>query len=383
MSAEGTATVAADATGTVPGRDAGQPLLQVRNVTQRYGDKVVLRNVDLDVFENEYVTVLGPSGSGKSVLLRLIAGFEDPTEGEIDISGRNVVGVPAHLRNVGLVFQNFALFPHLKVGQNIAYGLRNRAHDRLSAAEADVKVEEMLHLVGLEGLKDRRVNQISGGQRQRVALARTLATDPKIVLLDEPLGALDANLRASMKIELRKLQTRLGATFVHVTGNEEEALAMADRIIVLERGRIAQFDAPERVFARPETAQVAFALSRFNLVKGRVEGGSFVADGFSLCLAPDHQVLSGPATYCVGYDRVDVEEVDTSLAPGDCSIVCKHVSHEYSGATVTYLFELPDGQHFEAQYHLHHRKAKRLEEGAEYLLRWPMARAFVYPGVVE
>lgn len=377
------ATVAAGAAQGDPGGAPGQLLLQVRNVTQRYEDKVVLRNVDLDVWAGEYVTVLGPSGSGKSVLLRLIAGFEDPTEGEIAIGGRNMVGVPAHLRNVGLVFQNFALFPHLKVGDNIAYGLRNRAHNRLSAADADRKVDEMLQLVGLEGLKDRRVNQISGGQRQRVALARTLATDPQIVLLDEPLGALDANLRASMKVELRKLQTRLGATFVHVTGNEEEALAMADRIIVLERGQIAQFDAPEKVFARPKTAHVAFALSRFNLAGGRVEGGAFVGDGFSFPMPPGESAAAGPATYCVGYDRVDVEEIGTPIPEGYSSIVCKHVSHEYSGAIVTYLFDLPDGQHFEAQYHLHHRKAKRLEGGAEYLLWWPANRAFVYSEVME
>lgn len=376
-------TAGAEAERTRPGPAPGQALLQVRNVTQRYGEKVVLRSVDLDVFAGEYVTILGPSGSGKSVLLRLIAGFENPSEGEIAIGGRNMVGVPAHLRNVGLVFQNFALFPHLKVGENIAYGLRNRTHNRMSAGEADRKVDEMIHLVGLEGLKDRRINQISGGQRQRVALARTLATDPQIVLLDEPLGALDANLRASMKVELRKLQTRLQATFVHVTGNEEEAMAMADRIIILERGNIAQFDAPEKVFARPNTAHVAFALSRFNLVRGMVEHNVFSGQGFSFPMPPEAGVSSGRGTYCVGYDRVDVEELGSTVPDGYASIVCKHVSHEYSGAIVTYLFDLPDGQHFEAQYHLHHRKPIRLREGADYLVMWPVDRVFVFPEVIE
>lgn len=360
------------------GSGDGPPLLQLQGVSKSYGDKPVLQSIDLEVKQGEYVTVLGPSGSGKTVLLRLVAGFEEPDRGRVLINGANMAGVPAHRRNVGVVFQGFALFPHLKVGQNIGFGLRNRVHDKLSKEEADAKVDSMLELVGLEGLKDRRVNQISGGQKQRVALARSLASDPTLVLLDEPLGALDANLRASMKVELKNLQERLGATFIHVTGNEEEALAMADRIMVLERGRVAQFDAPDQVFSRPKSARVAFALSRFNLITGRVED-TFVGQGFELCLPSSSEVGRGPGTYCIGYDRVEVVDIGTPLPDGYCSVVARHVSHEYSGAIVTYLFELPDGQHFEAQYHLHHRKAQRLSEGHEYLLMWPIEEGSVYP----
>lgn len=357
-------------------------ILELRGITQRYGDKVILRDLDLAVREGEYVTILGPSGSGKTVLLRIIAGFEEPASGQVLIGGRNMVGVPAYRRNVGVVFQSFALFPHVNVGDNVAFGLRN-GRAKKSRWEIEAKVNEALSLVGLQDLKDRRINQISGGQKQRVALARTLATDPTIVLLDEPLGALDANLRASMKVELKKLQRSLGATFLHVTGNEEEALAMADRIMVLEQGRIAQFDSPDRVFASPKSARVAFALNRFNLIRGTIVDGGFSGQGFTLSLPSGTSAPAGPGTYCIGYDRVEIEDVDAPTPEGCCSVTARHVSHEYLGAIVSYLFELPDGQHFEAQYHLHHRKAKRLVEGADYCLWWDRDQALVYPEVLD
>ncbi|MCZ7664954.1 MAG: ABC transporter ATP-binding protein [Thermoleophilia bacterium] len=364
------------------GQGPRTPLLRMLNVAKHYGDKVVLENMELEVFAGEYITVLGPSGSGKSVLLRLVAGFEEPSEGRIEIGGRDMAGVPTYRRHVGLVFQQFALFPHLSVGENIGYGLSNRHDQRMGKAEVQSRVDEMLQLVGLQPLKSRRVNQISGGQQQRVALARTLATNPQIVLLDEPLGALDANLRASMKIELGRLQRRLGATFVHVTGNEEEALAMADRLLVLEGGRIAQFDTPNRVFAQPASAYVAFALNRFNLIPGAVNG-AFVNEGISLPLPSSTDVPAGPAVYAIGYDRVEIAELHEPVPAGLCSVVGRHVAHEYSGAILTYLFELQNEHHFEVQYHLHHRESRRLQEGAEYRLNWDPEKSFVYTRVAE
>jgi ABC-type sugar transport system ATPase subunit len=190
-------------------------------------------------------------------------------------------------------------------------------------------------------------------------------------------------LRATMKTELRKLQRKLGATFLHVTGNEEEALGMADRMILLEHGEVVQFAKPDEVYAHPKTVGVAYALNHFNLVRGRVEDGAFVGSGFSFPLPPHVAPEPGPATYCIGYDRIAVAEVGADVPAGHCSIVTKHITHEFSGAMVSYLFQLPDGQHFESQYHVHHRRAVNLNESGDYMLSWPTEKAFVYSAVLD
>ena len=209
-------------------------VLQIAGLTKRYGGVVALSDVHLDIPRDCYVSLLGPSGSGKTVLLRIIAGFEEPDAGQIEFAGRQIVGAPVYDRGIGFVFQNFALFPHLSVYENIAFGLKNRDKPVLAKAELRDRVQAMVDLVGLAGLEARGVHQISGGQRQRVALARTLVTEPRLVLLDEPLGALDANLRTRIRGELRAIRERLGVTFLHVTGSESEALAIGDRVIVLD-----------------------------------------------------------------------------------------------------------------------------------------------------
>lgn len=362
--------------------------LELRGVTRRYDGRAALDGIDLSLEDGEYVTVLGASGSGKSVLLRVVAGFEQPDAGEILIHGKSVAGVSPHQRRIGFVFQSFALFPHLTVAENVGFGLRYARGARLSGAELDRRVERLLDLVGLGGLGDRQISQVSGGQEQRVALARTLAKDPALVLLDEPLGALDANLRESMKTELRAIQERAATTFVHVTGNEDEALAMGNRMLVLDRGRVAQFESPEGVFTRPRSVRVAHFLNRYNLIPGQLDG-SF-RSGSDVFEVPSDvsrgAVAAGastPATYCVRFDQVAVRDEHDPVPAGHASVVARYVGREYAGASVTFLFEREQGGHMEAQYHLHASRPERLEERRSYRLVWPVEQARVYPEVLQ
>ncbi len=243
--------------------------IEVRNVTKRFGRVRALHSVDIEVNEGEFFALLGPSGCGKTTLLRILAGFESPTEGEVFIDGQAMSAVPANRRPVNMVFQNYAIFPHLNVRQNIAYGLRRQ---RLPKAELDAVIERALVLIKLEGFGERRSDQLSGGQRQRVALARALVKQPKVLLLDEPLGALDKRLREQMQVELRALQQEVGVTFVFVTHDQEEALSMSDRIAVLSEGEVLQVDTPERLYERPVSREVADFIGTMNFVEGEVEG---------------------------------------------------------------------------------------------------------------
>ena len=258
---------------TVPGpaqpAAAGDPAaaasaIHVTGLRKRYGDVVALADVDLDVRAGEFFTLLGPSGSGKTTLLRLIAGFERPDGGRIELGGSDVTGVPPYSRNVNTVFQDYALFPHMTVWQNIEYGLRVRRVPRASRRE---QVDRALDMVRLPGLGDRRPAQLSGGQRQRVALARAIVNEPQVLLLDEPLGALDFKLRQEMQIELQHVQRDVGITFVYVTHDQEEALAMSDRIAVLSNGRIEQIGTPLEVYERPQTDFVAGFIGISNLIE--------------------------------------------------------------------------------------------------------------------
>lgn len=252
--------------------------IAVRDVTKRFGRVTALRSVDIEVSEGEFFALLGPSGCGKTTLLRILAGFEPPTEGEVFIDGQAMSAVPANRRPVNMVFQNYAIFPHLNVRQNLAYGLRRQ---KLPSAELDAVIERALALIKLEGFGERRSEQLSGGQRQRVALARALVKQPKVLLLDEPLGALDKRLREQMQVELRALQQEVGVTFVFVTHDQEEALSMSDRIAVMSEGRVLQVDTPERLYERPVSREVADFIGTMNFVEGEVEGvdkGTLIAN---------------------------------------------------------------------------------------------------------
>jgi spermidine/putrescine transport system ATP-binding protein len=247
--------------------------VRLERVVKRFDEIVAVDGVTLDIPSGSFFALLGPSGCGKTTTLRMIGGFEQPDEGSIEIGGRDVVGVPPYKRDVNTVFQSYALFPHLSVFENVAFGLRRRGVD---GKQVKGRVGEILALVGLEGSGRRRPRQLSGGQQQRVALARALVNRPQVLLLDEPLGALDLKLRKQMQLELKAIQHDLGLTFVHVTHDQEEAMTMADAIAVMNEGRIEQLGAPSDLYERPRTAFVAGFLGVSNLLRGDVTAANRV-----------------------------------------------------------------------------------------------------------
>ncbi|HEX4623317.1 MAG TPA: ABC transporter ATP-binding protein [Solirubrobacteraceae bacterium] len=243
--------------------------VHLAGVRKAYGDVVAVDSVDLRIGRGEFFTLLGPSGSGKTTCLRMIGGFERPDAGMIELAGRDVTRLPPTERNVNTVFQDYALFPHMSVAANVAYGLRVK---RVARAERDARVREALGMVQLEGFDDRRPGQLSGGQRQRVALARALVNRPRVLLLDEPLGALDLKLRQQLQVELKRIQSEVGITFVYVTHDQDEALSMSDRIAVMDAGRILQVGTPQEVYDEPDSTFVAGFVGVSNLLELEVDG---------------------------------------------------------------------------------------------------------------
>ena len=246
---------------------SAKPLIEIRNLTKRFGEFTALDDVSLKIYEREFFALLGPSGCGKTTLMRMLAGFEDPSAGEILIGGQNMTSIPPHKRPVNMMFQSYALFPHMSVEKNIAFGLEM---DKLPKDEIEARVKDMLRLVKLEPFATRKPHQLSGGQRQRVALARALAKRPKVLLLDEPLGALDKKLREETQFELLDLQMQLGMTFVIVTHDQDEAMTMADRIAVMDRGEFIQISPPAELYEQPNTKYIADFIGDINLIEGRV-----------------------------------------------------------------------------------------------------------------
>jgi putrescine transport system ATP-binding protein len=246
-----------------------KPLIRFENVTKRFGEAVAVDHLSLDIFEGEFFCLLGPSGCGKTTLMRMLAGFETPSEGSITLGNQNLAGVPPYRRPVNMMFQSYALFPHMSVEKNIAFGLKQDGMPKDQIAE---RVSEMLRLVQLENLARRNPSQLSGGQRQRVALARALAKKPKVLLLDEPLGALDKKLREETQFELMDIQHDLHMTFVVVTHDQEEAMTMADRIAVMDHGRIVQVATPGEIYEQPKTRFIAEFVGDVNILEGHVQG---------------------------------------------------------------------------------------------------------------
>jgi spermidine/putrescine transport system ATP-binding protein len=308
------------------GERADDAVVTLRGVTKRFDELVAVDRLDLDVSNGEFLALLGPSGCGKTTTLRMIAGFEEPTEGEIAIDGAPVVGVPPHKRQVNTVFQQYALFPHMDVLDNVAYGLKQRG---LGKRERHAKAKEGLSLVHLEGREQSRPNQLSGGQQQRVALARALVLEPKVLLLDEPLGALDQKLRKAMQIELKRLQADVGITFVFVTHDQEEAMAMADRIAVMNEGRVEQLAIPGVLYDEPATSFVAGFIGDMSVLRGtlagdevRLESGGRVPVGRRLAAAANGDAvrigLRPEAAEVRGHDGGDAEAtVVTAMVLGD------------------------------------------------------------------
>lgn len=353
-------------------------VLQLSGIVKAYGDNRALDGIDLSLPDDSYISLLGPSGSGKTTLLRVIAGFEHPESGTIRFNGKVVNAMPPYERGIGFVFQNFALFPHLSVEENITFGLVNRKINPVSDAKAvKSRVRDIIELVGLTGLEDRAVTQISGGQKQRVALARTLVTEPKMVLLDEPLGALDANLRARMRSELRIIRERCGVTFLHVTGSETEALAMGDTVLVLDNKKIAQQGDADTIYNRPGSPAVARFLNCYNLFSGKVDGNVFTTSNGPLPIGGFAQPSAKPG-YAIRYDRIDIRPAGVIAGQDEVKIEGTFVASEYTGSAINSFFSLDDGKVFEVESHLSQSSAETYEPHGRYSLVWKKGDALVY-----
>jgi spermidine/putrescine transport system ATP-binding protein len=344
---------------------------------------VAVDHIDLDVNEGEFFSLLGPSGCGKTTTLRMIGGFEQPTDGRIELQGEDVTWLPAYKRNVNTVFQNYALFPHLTIYDNVAFGLR-----RKKVADKDVKkrVTEMLELVELPGYEGRKPGQISGGQAQRVALARALVNKPAVLLLDEPLGALDLKLRKQMQVELKRIQQEVGITFIYVTHDQEEAMTMSDRIAVMNHGKYEQLGDPEVLYERPKTRFVAGFLGVSNLLPATADGrddgyaGFKLSDGSTVRVpAAVVQDRSGTLALGVRPEKIRLlEEKDES--PAGYNRVPGTIAHaSYLGVSTQYIVRLRDG-HQVTVYEQNVTRATKAElwtSGEEVVLCWSPEHCFV------
>ncbi len=328
-----------------------KPLIRFRNVTKRFGDFTAIDDLTLDIFEKEFFALLGPSGCGKTTMMRMLAGFENPTEGAIELAGVDIAGVPPNKRAVNMMFQSYALFPHLTIWENIAFGLRRESNDK---AAISARVEEMLKLTRLEKFAKRKPHQISGGQRQRVALARSLAKAPKLLLLDEPLGALDAKLREATQFELMDIQEKTGTTFVIVTHDQEEAMTVASRVAVMDEGRVIQVATPERIYEAPESVYVADFIGDVNILHGTAKAVG--EDRYEITWAagqdPVHAVSQRPFSdgqKCHLAIRPEKVSIHAEHPAADNAVQGKVLDIAYLGNLSTYHVELSTGEVIKAQ----------------------------------
>lgn len=280
-------------------------IVELKNISVSFDNEQVLKDLNLSITDKEFITFLGPSGCGKTTTLRIIAGFVEPDSGDVLFDGKKINGVPAYKRQVNTIFQRYALFPHLNVYENVAFGLRLK---KMKENEVDEKVKEMLSLVNLSGLEKRKIDTLSGGQQQRVAIARAIANNPKVLLLDEPLAALDLKPRKDMQTELKKIQQQLGITFIFVTHDQEEALSMSDRVVVMDNGKIQQVGTPQDIYNEPKNAFVADFIGESNILDG-VMIKDFVAE------------FSGKTFECLDKGFGIGEKVDVVVRPEDVDIV--------------------------------------------------------------
>lgn len=349
-----------------------EPIVKLSGVTKDFGKSEVLKNIDLDVYEGEFLTLLGPSGCGKTTTLRIIAGFEDPSQGSVYLEQADVTDLPPYKRNVNTVFQSYALFPHMNVFDNVAFGLVEK---KVPKPEIKERVEKMLELVQLKNFGRRKPHQMSGGQRQRVAIARALVNNPKVLLLDEPLGALDLKLRKQMQIELKHLQKQLGITFVYVTHDQEEALTMSDRIAVMNGGVIEQIGTAQEIYEHPKTKFVANFIGESNIIEASVTG----INGNLIELTAENGIVHGLGTGFVQDEMVyiSIRPENTKYSPELVEnfrlrgIVKEHI---YVGSIVKTVVALPNGQRLRLNRHPH---SELPEIGSAVTVYWDMDKAVI------
>ena len=301
--------------------------LQLKNLYKKYQNNTVVNNFNIDVEKGELISILGPSGCGKTTTLRMIAGFIAPTSGEIFLSEEKITDYPPEIRPVSTVFQNYALFPHLTVYENIEYGLRYplKVGKKLDKKEKKERTQKMINLVNLKGLENRRIDQLSGGQQQRVALARSLVLEPKVLLLDEPLSNIDTKLRETVRNEIRKIQKKLGITMIFVTHDQEEAMSISDRIIVMNEGNIEQIGTPREIYTFPETVFVAEFIGKANIME--INKKSFI-------IRPENVNIS--------YNEKDNEKINNEIEKNVISGEGKIIGKEYQGSLTSYEIEVTD-----------------------------------------
>jgi spermidine/putrescine transport system ATP-binding protein len=353
-------------------------VIELVDVEKRFGDAVAVKGVDIAIERGEFFSLLGPSGCGKTTSLRMIAGFEQPTSGEIRLEGEDVSKVPPYRRNVNTVFQHYALFPHMTIFDNVAFGPRSA---KLAKSETERRVGEMLEVVRLADFADRRPSQLSGGQQQRVALARALVNYPSALLLDEPLGALDLKLRQAMQLELKRIQREVGITFVYVTHDQEEALTMSDRIAVMSEGRVEQIAAPTEIYDRPSTVFVAGFIGQANLwpatVTAQSNGTATVSTLGGSLPAQAIGELASDVTLMVRPERVRVA-AQQSEAPSS-AVRLKVTSLVFQGPVVRLAGEAPDGH--EVLAHIGpDQQLPMLRPGDEVWASWDAPAAAALPG---
>jgi spermidine/putrescine transport system ATP-binding protein len=362
--------------------------VRLDHVTKHFHEVVAVDDLSLEIENGEFFSMLGPSGCGKTTTLRMIGGFEEASGGTIYLGDADVTGLPPFKRDVNTVFQNYALFPHLTVFENVAFGLRRR-----KVADADIgkQVKEMLDLVELPGYDDRKPSQLSGGQQQRVALARALINHPRVLLLDEPLGALDLKLRKQMQIELKRIQTEVGITFIYVTHDQEEAMTMSDRIAVMRAGRIEQLGEPEELYERPQTAFVAGFLGVSNLLEGEIVGrdGGLVSvrvgDGSMLRAPADGLAAAGTVRLGVRPEKLRVDAGDAPAGAELNTLSGTILDSSYIGVSTQYLVQTANGHRLTvyAQNLDTAGAAELMADGQSVRLSWKPQHTFVIPGPFE
>lgn len=340
---------------------SAEPLIDIQNVTKRFGGFTAIENLSLKIFPREFFAILGPSGCGKTTLMRMLGGFDAPGEGRILLEGQDLTGTSPAKRPVNMMFQSYALFPHLSVSDNIAFGLKR---EKMPKAEIKVRVEEMLSLVQLNDFAKRKPHQLSGGQRQRVALARALAKRPKLLLLDEPLGALDKKLREATQFELMEIQERLGCTFVIVTHDQEEAMTVSSRIAVMKQGEIAQVAPPETIYEAPSSRYVADFIGDVNLIEGRISASDNTKISLSwqngeppLSAQTDQSLPDGTKIWLSV--RPEKVGIFTERPTTENTVAGKVLDIAYLGNVSTYHVRLANGQVIKAQQTNAGRSANR------------------------